>query len=770
MNMLRFRRLMITGCTLSALAMLGGCGGGGGSVATTPTPQPVPPPSPPPAPPPPPPPTGFNTAEYRNSNGAVQAGALAAYDAGATGTGVTAAVIDSGVAQTNPEFAGRIHPASADLAGNRGIGDEGGHGTAVSDVLLGAKDDSGIQGIAFNATLLVARTDTPGSCANTDPEKGCSHDDNAIARGVDLAVTNNARVINISLGGSPANNTLRNAIGRATAAGVVIVISGGNAGVTDPAAAVNPDPLAQIANDSIARNLVIIAGALDSTNAALRDFSNKAGNGQTHYLGALGSRVLAIDQNGTLFRFSGTSFSAPIISGSVALLAQAFPNLTGAQIVDLLFTSATDLGVAGVDGEFGYGALNLAKAFQPKGGASLAGSATPVTIGATGIASPAMGDGGQTGSSAVILDGYGRAFDLPLSGGFRAAARSSKLAQGLASDSRSLVAGNGVTGFSVSLSSERGGLAVDHLLLSVQDQARARALAGSVVTKLGPRTSFALGISTSGLALARNGEGHRSPAFLMGRAAGDGLGFDSRAKGGLALIQKVAGFTISAAAESGTARLWDSAGDRLARPGWRGYRYGAASIGAARSLGPLRLGLRGTWLDEAETILGGKLGSLYSAGGAQSWFADARADWQAGPRLNFSTAWRQGGMRIAGGNLHPGADWVQSNAWSFDATRTSLIKAGDEVSLRIAQPLRISRGHLSLLLPTSYDYATLTTGYGTGALNLAPTGREIDVEALYARALWGGQISGNFYLRRDPGNIDHAPNDIGVALRFTKGL
>ena len=39
-------------------------------------------------------------------------------------------------------------------------------------------------------------------------------------------------------------------------------------------------------------------------------------------------------------------------------MAQAFPNLTGAQIVDILFKSADDLGIAGVDGVYGHGRLN----------------------------------------------------------------------------------------------------------------------------------------------------------------------------------------------------------------------------------------------------------------------------------------------------------------------------------------------------------------------------------------------------------------------------
>ena len=65
------------------------------------------------------------------------------------------------------------------------------------------------------------------------------------------------------------------------------------------------------------------------------------------YLDGLGFKDQAPDNTGTQFLWNGTSFSAPTISGAVALMAQAFPNLTGKQIVSILFQTADDLGAAG---------------------------------------------------------------------------------------------------------------------------------------------------------------------------------------------------------------------------------------------------------------------------------------------------------------------------------------------------------------------------------------------------------------------------------------
>ena len=48
-------------------------------------------------------------------------------------------------------------------------------------------------------------------------------------------------------------------------------------------------------------------------------------------------------------------------------MAQAFPNLSGQQIIDILFRSADELGAAGTDATFGRGRLNIQRAFQPIG-------------------------------------------------------------------------------------------------------------------------------------------------------------------------------------------------------------------------------------------------------------------------------------------------------------------------------------------------------------------------------------------------------------------
>src|SRR3546814_5160404 len=110
-----------------------------------------------------------------------------------------------------------------------------------------------------------------------------------------------------------------------------------------------------------AKNMVIIAGPHDEAGANLSTFSNAAGSGQQHYLVALGESVRTINHEGTAVAGDGTSFATPQIAGAAALLAQAFPHLSGAQIVDILFDSAIDLGATGTDTVFGRGKLSLTR-------------------------------------------------------------------------------------------------------------------------------------------------------------------------------------------------------------------------------------------------------------------------------------------------------------------------------------------------------------------------------------------------------------------------
>ena len=725
------------------LVLIGGCGGEAGSVASTPVPTASSSSSSPATVATTPSSVNYDTAEYRRSGAAAQAQALTAYSAGATGRGVVVGIIDSGVDANSSEFAGRISSLSADFAGSRGIQDIGGHGTAVADVLLGARNDSGIAGVAFEATLLALRTDTAGSCSSVKSggDGGCSHNDDAIAAALDAAVSAHARVVNISLGGTPANPRLRAAVDRATAAGTVIVISAGNDGVKYPLVAGNPDALAQIANESIARGLVIVAGAVGS-DGALAAFSNRAGNSQTHYLAALGVEVRSIDQTGTAYLFSGTSFSAPTIAGAAALLAQAFPTLTGDQIVALLYKSATDRGDAGVDATYGNGELNIARAFQPQGQTALAASKVPVSLVDNATLGSAMGDAGHGSLNAVITDGYGRDFDVDLGATVRRTAAARALSSGLALNGRTLAAVTGRTSIALSIADSAQ---PQRLLLGRGEAERARVLAGAVAIAVTRDLQLGIGAGrgAEGLTPSRNGD---TPAFLIGDRS-----LDHEPVGAFALRQRLGGIGLTVAAETGEMRLWQAGETGPRSDGVRRYPYATLAAGVDGRLGPLMLSGRVTRMDERATVLGGRLGPALGGSGAVSWFGDLDAGVTSG-------SWRLG-ARVRRGWTRLGASAVRDDsllttqALSADVRRNGLWGAGDSLSIRYSEPLRVTQGAVALLY--------------SGPLSLAPTGHERDWEAVYARPLGRGVLTANTYWRRQAGNIARAPDDVGAAVRYS---
>jgi hypothetical protein len=769
-----------------AALSLAACGGGGGARPTptpAPPPTPAPTPAPTPTPTPTPPPTGnFNTAETRRSDGVNFHGAITAYQAGATGQGILAGVIDDGIDQDSPEFAGRISPQSADLAGTRGINGEGTHGTNVAQVLLGGKNDAGTFGIAFNANLLVLRADRPGSCATEDPsndESGCRFPETAIAAGLDRAIGAGARVVNISLGGEdPPGATLRAAVARATAAGIIVIVSAGNDGDTtangnDPN---NPDFFARGLRDA-GGGLVVIAGSVND-NGAISGFSNRAGVYAASYLSALGEGVCCAYENGVLktegnfvFVLNGTSFAAPQVAGAVALIAQAFPNLSSQQIVSLLYQSARDAGAAGDDAVFGQGILDIARAFQPMGATSLAGTSTPVALGAPlGILGGPMGDAGGAGTTGLVTDGFGRAFNVDFGGSLGSRRPDFKLSGAIGGLVRQQSAAS--PSLALSLVTAPGAGGTDALAgLSFHDAQRARTLAASVMTRFDARTriGFAAGRGTGGQLAGERGES--SHAMLIGDAAHEGLGF--AAKPGVGAIVRHNIFNnqyVNVILENGwvSGSRWQD--DPLLR-----YRSGRDSryqrLGAAWDgrFGPVRTALGASWLRESDSLLGARLGPMFGAGGATSLVGDAsvlldmRDDWQ------IAAAWRQMWTRPdSQGLIAGGALW--STAFSFDVAKANLVRAGDRAALRFAQPLRVARGGIDLMLPVAHDYATGRTDFGRRSYNLAPTGRELVVEASYALSLFGGELIANTWWRQDPGHIAAMPDDQGAALRFTMGF
>ena len=487
-------------------------------------------------------------------------------------------------------------------------------------------------------------------------------------------------------------------------------------------------------------------------------FSNRAGNGANWYLMALGTNVLTIDHNGTPSRWSGTSFSAPVISGAVALMAQAFPNLTAQEIVEILFSSADDLGVVGIDSTYGHGRLNIQRAFQPIGTASIAGTDTQVTESALPAAA---GDGGsKTGSSlgAIILDGYDRAFVVDFAKTLRKAQQEHQLTRALQGGTRFAGGSAGPLSVSVTVAERhdgRFGYDVHRLGIGPEDAREARLVAGSAVARLDSRTAAAFGIRESAKALERRLTGAQAGAFLIARDISGNPGFSASRDSSMAVRRRAGKFGFTLSGETG--EVWTEA-----KTAASGAPYRWTSVAVDRNFGATWLSAGLSRLEEKKSVLGGRMSDALGGGGSSSMFLDLEARRELGSGFSAGLTARKGWTEFAGGKF-------ETAAYGFDLTKLGVLGADDRLGFRLSQPLRVTSGGLNLFLPTSYDYLTETATSSWQRLSMSPSGREIDTELSYSTSLLDGSawLGGNLFLRKDPGHVANADADIGAAIRFS---
>ena len=782
------RSVQLRSAAAFAFLALGACGGGGSSrpsptpappptVTPSPTPTPVPTPTPSTSiPTPAPVPTAFNTREFRDSDGPLQHNAASAWSAGHTGQGVTIAIVDTGIDQDSPEFAGRIVAGSRDIyTQGRALTGPDDHGTNVALVAAGARNNTGVLGIAYDANILAIRADQPGTCGGDNPEDSateCSFSDSVLADAVDYAVAQGAKVVNLSLGGPGAPGTkLRNSVSAAVSAGVLVVVAAGNDGLTE---------LDQFGKALVTAGSggVIAVGSIDE-DYAISSFSNRAGSDRASYIVARGETIcctykdgqLYVDAEGFVYLFSGTSFAAPQVSGAAALLAQAFPNLTGQEIAEILIETAFDLGARGDDATYGSGMLDIRAAFQPIGATALAGEAAPLALGdSTGASSPAMGDAIGTASlPTLVTDKYDRAFRTDLAGTLGSAQVPDRLHNALQNRSRQVAAGNDTASVAFSIASPDPGRPVDvgDLRLTGEQGEQARVLAARVALKLSGNAQFGFTYGESASGLTAQMRGADKPAFMVASdAAGDDGTFRST-DASVAVRRSFGPWGVTASAERG--ETWSGAVMRHANA-MQGRRLDedvtSFALTADRRFGALDTVLGVTLMQEDRTLLGGRFHDAFGLTGADTLFVDAEAGWHFADDWRLGASLRQGFSRARGGGRVADGSELSSRAWSLDLHRRGVFDASDAIAFRVSQPLRVESGGLNLSLPSHWNYDTETADYTVQTLSLSPQGRELNGEFSWRGSLFGGSAAASLFYRKDPGHYRALPADTGVALRW----
>jgi len=371
-----------------------------------------------------------------------------AYARGWTGDGVKIGILDTGVKCDHKDLDDNITTVRYNNYYGDGCTDNYSHGTQVAGVMVAEKNGEKMHGVAYDAELHVGKIGNgPGVWIQQyGPDLASAMADNGV-----LAVNLSANSImhngtvdamsTIEKDGSTLyytdvnwyDTTSINEWKTATDKGIIIVNAAGNQGKDIPAQPGNYASAVDDNGDLSLGGLMLIVGAPDG-------YSNKAGhvchdpiltNGtftgcndtyitKNYYIVAPGSDITTTDAGGewSTETKSGTSFSAPHVTGALAILKQAWPQLTSKQLVDLILSTATDMGDAGVDDVYGVGMLNLDNATNPQGVSEVSTLAGKSNVYATSMTtSSVIGDSLSSVSaldSTMIVDSYNRDYYIDL--------------------------------------------------------------------------------------------------------------------------------------------------------------------------------------------------------------------------------------------------------------------------------------------------------------------------------------------------------------------
>ncbi len=296
-----------------------------------------------------------------------------------TGTASTViAVIDTGANYSHPDLQGKLLAGYDFVNSDSDPSDDNGHGTGVAGAAAAASNNStGVASVAWACPVMPLKAlDASGSGSYSN-----------IAKAINYAADNGARVINMSLGATSSSLTLQNAVDYAWSKGVVLVAAAGNNGNNTP---VYP---------AACKNVVAVSAT--NSNDTITSWSSY---GSYVDVSAPGENIFTT-WGGDYAYVSGTSFSSPVTAATTALMISIQPKLTNLQTVDLLQKNADDRGALGYDVYYGYGRVNASRAVY----AALNAISSDTTAPSVAISSPANGAtvSGTVGISASATDNVG---------------------------------------------------------------------------------------------------------------------------------------------------------------------------------------------------------------------------------------------------------------------------------------------------------------------------------------------------------------------------
>lgn len=670
------------------------------------------------------------------------------------GKGQVLGVVDTGVNAAHLQFAaGQVSQASSSCAAvtfkcSNGFADDNGHGTAVASIAAGNRTSQYSSVTSGGYTTVLGNFIGVAPSANIVAEKvlsaagsGYSTD---VANGVRKAADAGAGVINVSITYSNDANTVA-AINYAASKGAFIVWAGGNS-AQNLLGNQNTSGLTQTAIQHL-----VFAGSVSSTNAA-SSFTNKPGAGglvsttgsntayATRWIMAPGEAILApyaTGGNNSYALWSGTSMSAPIVSGSLMLLQNAWPILqTKGTTADLLLATATDLGGKGVDATYGNGLVALQTAFNPYGALTVT-MTNGQTVAVNWITRGLISSGALGSLSSIVwklanytaFDSYARNFKVNLSGLIKSPsgkATTNPLPTNTYSGPNVMKYAGGELAFSLQSTASPQ----QHLGEFGYNADLDRPMAGGYTLftdKAENVTGFGYGASSSySFAKALYNDG------MIARQMSD---FDAGSMSSLAQggYQMSYGAKISSALR--VAASYSTTPNTATATDLEAPQSSQIKIGMAYQFSPrITGGITYGQMAEQNSLLGAAYssGSILAMGqnstGVMGLSAGYRLDHNGSLVFNAEMGRTKAGNGDAG-SIFAATSAIQSRAYGLTYLQQNLWKTTDQLTASVKQPLRLTSGSAAIITADvdQQGYAVYEKSWSS----LVPDGREIDYTLAY---------------------------------------
>ncbi|QFT77599.1 S8 family serine peptidase [Erythrobacter sp. THAF29] len=651
----------------------------------------------------------------------------------------------------------------------------GGHGVGVASLIAGAHDGNGVMGIAPKVKIA---TYNPFDATNTATW-------DSVRQGVQRLIykyvggneTGYASIINLSLGqsGWALSQGMVDVLDTPSISAwhkeTIYVIAAGNDGVTQTA---------DLDWDFTKNANIILVGSVDP-NGQISSFSNRPGNaclldnGVCHagnelynrFVVAPGSLILVSDGQGGTTRMSGTSFSAPLVSGAVGLLHDRWPWLVRHQseTAEIIFRSAKDLGAPGVDPVYGHGLLDVAASQSPLDFNALqfylySNTASQQVVSATELLNGGVPAWWETNgvyfTAFENIGGTYRDFTIPMST-LQYGTSSNVLGHGwqrmqdFVSDrfANWLLSngadsdGDGTLGVSQIRSNTgetRGQWTMRYDAIAprfTQDGAMRPVHNAATLTTPNGQMSFTLGHGQGALALSGGEFGIMSDHDYATGGVNPVLGFASGEVFAGASYKLADATTLSFGYSKDREDYEDLEGaselDRTIQRQLGAREAEAITVGLEQQVAKgFTLGAQWTRLDEKDAILGSQTGvDALLGNGSVTDAVTLTASLDMGDGLSFDLSATGGATDVAGGQLLATSTRALSTAGQFSVNKRGVMGEKDVLRVSVGQPLNIERGELELTSEQVVDRVTGERGLVTQTIGIT-TKRRNTAEIVYA--------------------------------------